>query len=63
MVFRLAAGAVTEVVAPLGLAKEGFLSGCSVVLGIVAATEERSEDAYCTVVSTVLVIPGTVKYE
>ena len=42
MVFRLAA----EVVVPLGLAKAGFLSGCTVVLGIVAATEERSEDAY-----------------
>jgi hypothetical protein len=43
--FRLAAGAVAEVVVPLGLAKAGFLSGCTVVLGIVAATEERSEDA------------------
>ena len=43
MVFRLAAGAVAEVVVPLGLAKAGFLSGCTVVLGIVAATEERSE--------------------
>ena len=39
MVFRLAAGAVAEVVVPLGLAKAGFLSGCTVVLGIVAATE------------------------
>ena len=45
IVFRLAAGAVVEVVVPLGLAKVGFLSGCTVVLGIVAATEERSEDA------------------
>ena len=45
MVFRLAAGAVAEVVVPLGRAKAGFLSGCTVVLGIVAATEERSEDA------------------
>ena len=45
MVFRLAAGAVAEVVVSLGLAKAGFLSGCTVVLGIVAATEERSEDA------------------
>ena len=44
MVFRLAAGAVAEVVVPLGLAKAGFLSGCTVVVGIVAATEERSED-------------------
>jgi hypothetical protein len=45
MIFRLAAGAVAEVVVPLSLAKAGFLSGCPVVLGIVAATEERSEDA------------------
>jgi hypothetical protein len=35
MVFRLAAGAVAEVVVPLGLAKAGFRSGCTVVLGIV----------------------------
>ena len=40
MVFRLAAGAVAEVVARHGLAKSGCLSGCTVVLGIVAATEE-----------------------
>jgi hypothetical protein len=45
MVFRLAVGAVAEVVVPLGLAKAGFLSGRTVVFGIVAATEERSEDA------------------
>ena len=45
MVFRLAAGAVAEVVVPLGLAKVGFLSGCTVVLGIGAAAEERPEDA------------------
>jgi hypothetical protein len=45
MVFRLAAGAVAEVVVPLGLAKVGFLSGCTGVLGIVAAAEERPEDA------------------
>jgi hypothetical protein len=32
---------VAEVVVPLCLAKAGFLSGCTVVLGIVAATEER----------------------
>ena len=44
MVFRLAAGAVAEVVVPLGLAKVGFLSGCTGVLGIVAAAEERPED-------------------
>ena len=37
MVFRLGAGAVAEVVVPLGLAKAGFLSGCTVVLGIGAA--------------------------
>ena len=41
MVFRLGAGAVAEVVVPLCLAKAGFFSGCTVVLGIVAATEER----------------------
>ena len=45
MVFRLAAGAVAEVVVPLGLAKAGFLSGSTGVLGVVAAAEERSEDA------------------
>ena len=45
MVFRLAAGAVAEVVVPLGLAKVGFLSGSTGVLGVVAAAEERSEDA------------------
>ena len=45
MVFRLAAGAVAEVVVPLGLAKVGFLSGCTGVLGIVVAAEERPEDA------------------
>jgi hypothetical protein len=33
------------IVVPLGIAKAGFLSGCTVVLGIVAATEERSEGA------------------
>ena len=32
MVFRLAAGAVAEVVVPLGLAKAGFLSGSTGVL-------------------------------
>ena len=40
MVFRLGAGAVAEVVVPLCLAKAGFFSGCTAVLGIVAATEE-----------------------
>ena len=45
MVFRLAAGAVAEVVVPLGLAKAGFLSGSTGVLGVVAAAEERPEDA------------------
>ena len=37
--------AVAEVVVPLGLAKVGFLSGCTVVLGIGAAAEELPEDA------------------
>ena len=36
MVFRLAAGAVAEVVVPLGLVKVGFLTGCTGGLGIVA---------------------------
>ena len=48
MVFRLAA----EVVVPLGLAKAGFLSGCTVLLGIVAATEERSEAKFHACVIT-----------
>ena len=47
MVFRLATGAVAEVVVPLGLAKVGFLSGCTGVLGIVAAAEVRGA---CTVI-------------
>jgi hypothetical protein len=38
VVFRLAAGAVAEVVVPLGLAKAGFLSGCTVLSGIVIDT-------------------------
>ena len=46
MVFRLAAGAVAEVVVPLGLAKAGFLSGSTGVLGVVAAAEERSRLQY-----------------
>ena len=41
MVFRLGAGAVAEVVVPLGLAKVGFLSGCTGVWGIVAACGRR----------------------
>ena len=45
MVFRLAAGAVAEVVVPLGLTKAGFLSGSTGVLGVVVAAEERPEDA------------------
>ena len=51
MVFRLAAGAVAEVVVPLGLAKAGFLSGSTGVLGIVAAAEirYRSTISYCLV--------------
>ena len=30
---------------PFGLAKAGLFSGCPVVLGVVAASEEGSEDA------------------
>ena len=39
MVFRLAAGAVAEVVVPLGLAKVGFLSGCTGVPGYFPGTK------------------------
>ena len=45
VVFRSATGAVAEVIVPFGLAKAGLFSGCSVVLGVVAASEEGSEDA------------------
>ena len=55
MVFRLAAGAVAEVVVPLGLAKAGFLSGSTGVLGIVAAAEERYHTVYDIVRSEKLV--------
>ena len=47
MVFRLAAGAVADVVIPYGLAKAGLFSGCPVVLGVVAASEEGSILQYC----------------
>jgi hypothetical protein len=59
VVFRLAAGAVAEVVVPLGLAKAGFLSGCTVLLGIVAATEERSEAKFhaCVIIFVLRVSP------
>ena len=40
-----ATGAVAEVVVPLDLAKAGFLSGSTVVLGIGASAKERPEDA------------------
>ena len=43
MVFRLATGAVVEVVIPFSLAKAGLFSGCPVVLGIVAASEMGAE--------------------
>ena len=56
VVFRLAAGAVAEVVVPLGLAKAGFLSGCTVLLGIVAATEERSEAKFHACVITFIFV-------
>ena len=45
VVFRSATGAVAEVIVPFGLAKAGLFSGCPVVLGVVAASEEGSEDA------------------
>ena len=48
VVVRSATGAVAEVIVPFGLAKAGLFSGCPVVLGVVAASEEGSEDAlYC----------------
>ena len=40
MIFRVATGAMAEVVVPFGLLKAGFLSGCPVVLGVVVASEE-----------------------
>ena len=60
MVFRLAAGAVAEVVVPLGLAKAGFLSGSTGVLGVVAAAEERSEDEWCPMYGSTTRVQYTV---
>ena len=37
MIIRLATGAMVEVVVPFGFSKAGFLSGCPVELGVVAA--------------------------
>ena len=34
-----------EVVVPFGVSKAGFLSGCPVELGVVAASKEGTEDA------------------
>ena len=34
-----------EVVVPFGFSKAGFLSGCPVELGVVAASKEGTEDA------------------
>ena len=45
MIIRLATGAMVEVVAPFGFSKAGFLSGCPVELGVVAASKEGTEDA------------------
>ena len=44
-VIRLATGAMVEVVVPFGFSKAGFLSGCPVELGVVAASKEGTEDA------------------
>ena len=49
VVFRSATGAVAEVIVPFGLAEAGLFSGCPVVLDVVAASEEGSEDAYACV--------------
>ena len=38
VVFRLAVGAMADLVIPFGLAKAGLFSGCPVVLAIVAAS-------------------------
>ena len=45
MIIRLATGAMVEVVVPFGFSKAGFLSGCPVELGVVAASKEGTEDA------------------
>ena len=45
MIIRLATGAMVEVVVPFGVSKAGFLSGCPVELGVVAASKEGTEDA------------------
>ena len=45
MIIRLATGARVEVVGPFGFSKAGFLSGCPVELGVVAASKEGTEDA------------------
>ncbi len=44
MIIRLATGAMVEVVVPFGFSKAGFLSGCPVELGVVAASKEGTED-------------------
>ena len=36
---------MVEVVVPFGFSKAGFLSGCPVELGVVAASKEGTEDA------------------
>jgi hypothetical protein len=47
VVFRLAVGAVAEVVVSLGLAKAGFLFGCTVLdWASLLRLRKRSEDAY-----------------
>ena len=40
-----ATGAMVEIVVPFGVSKAGFLSGCPVELGVVAASKEGTEDA------------------
>ena len=40
MIIRLATGAMVEVVVPFGFSKAGFISGCPVELGVVAASKE-----------------------
>ena len=43
MITRLTTRAMVEVVVPFGFSKAGFLSGCPVELGVVAASKEGED--------------------
>ena len=45
MIIRPATRAKVKVVVPFGVLKAGFLSGCPVELGVVAASKKGTEDA------------------